>query len=880
MPQTTRFEPKVFHKPGVLFCVGLFISVFLLMMTGPEPVKAQGPQPGGIDPAAQPLSRVDTLTMPSVDRDKLLREDEQANPDEPPRFALPIAVQVTPQTHGTWENRGHSRQMWRLRIVSPQAVSLNLGFTRYRMPAGGQLFLYTPDYQTVIGPFTEADNETHGQLWTPILPGDDIIIEVTLPEAAMPQLELALTSVNHGYVEFGRAPEKSGSCNLDVVCSASDGFPQVDPWRADIRSVGVYSTGGSRFCTGALVNNTAQDQKPYFLTADHCSVNSGQAPSLVVYWNYQNSTCRAPGSAASGAAGNGSLSQFQTGAFFRADYAPSDMTLLELDDAPNPAFNVYWAGWNRTGANASSAVAIHHPNVEEKRISFENDPTSVTSYFGTSIPGDSTHVRIFDWDLGTTEPGSSGSPLFDQNHHIIGQLHGGGAACGNNSSDYYGRFFTSWTGGGTDATRLSNWLDPGNTGFTVIEGRDQAFDFSLTAVPSTQALCTPASAAYTLTVSSLLGFNSGVTLSATGRPAGTSLNFSPNPVTPSGSSLMTIGNTSAAPDGSYTIQITGAGPTTTHKVNVHLDFYTNSPGSPSLSSPANGATNVDFQPTLNWSTAAQAARYRLDIATDMGFSNIIYTATVTGLSHTVPTPLASSTTYFWRVQSDNTCGSGSFSATFKFGTQPPPGECNPGVSPNILLNTGFESGTDGWAQGSGGSGNTWALWGTRVHGGTQAWHANDPSSISDQRLVSPPVTLPAGQASLTLLYWNYRIIENNTASCFDGGILEISNDGGGSWTQLSNASLFTDPYSGLIETAYQNPLAGLNAWCGTSQNWLQSKVDLNAYAGNTVNFRFRLGTDDQVGREGWSIDDVVVQSCLASAPSTGSVYLPLVVKGN
>ena len=62
-----------------------------------------------------------------------------------------------------------------------------------------------------------------------------------------------------------------------------------------------------------------------------------------------------------------------------------------------------------------------------------------------------------------TEEGSSGSPLFDQNHRIVGQLHGGPSACGaTNLWDFYGRFDLSWTGGGTNATRLSNWLDPKN----------------------------------------------------------------------------------------------------------------------------------------------------------------------------------------------------------------------------------------------------------------------------------------------------------------------------------------------------------------------------------------------------------------------------------
>jgi len=125
---------------------------------------------------------------------------------------------------------------------------------------------------------------------------------------------------------------------------------------------------------------------------------------------------------------------------------------------------VGFACGDATGADASRAIAIHHPNTDEKRISFENQPTTTTSYLSNPVPGDGTHVRITDWDLGTTEPGSSGSPLFNQDHRIIGQLHGGFASCSSQTSDWYGKFSVSWNAGSTAATRLKDWLDPDNTG--------------------------------------------------------------------------------------------------------------------------------------------------------------------------------------------------------------------------------------------------------------------------------------------------------------------------------------------------------------------------------------------------------------------------------
>ena len=401
------------------------------------------------------LFRADRVDAPSLYAEDVQREREGL----PVRFALPQSVFIAPDTHGTWEELPGSLMAWRLRITSLDAVSLNLGFTRYMMPAGGYLSIYPIDGTREPVTFTAADNKDHGELWTPILETGDMMIEVVVPTKARWDLELELTSLNVGYKEFGNlAPEaglKQGTCNNDVVC------PEGDGWREDIQTVAAYSTGGSIFCTGAMINNTSNDGTPYFLTAYHCGIGSGNDSSLVVYWNFHSVNC--------GDLSGGPLTMFQTGSTFRAGHSTSDFTLVQLDAVPAPAHMVAYAGWDRSGVDASSAVAIHHPNGDEKAISFENDPTTVTTYLSNTVPGNGTHVRITDWDSGTTEPGSSGSPLYDQNHRIIGQLHGGYAACGNNSSDWYGRFFTSWTGGGSSASRLSNWLDPAGTGATTLD---------------------------------------------------------------------------------------------------------------------------------------------------------------------------------------------------------------------------------------------------------------------------------------------------------------------------------------------------------------------------------------------------------------------------
>ena len=374
--------------------------------------------------------------------------------------------------------------------------------------------------------------------------------------------------------------------------------------------------------------------------------------------------------------------------------------------------------------------------------------------------------------------------------------------------------------------------------------------------PVSSAVCAPANALFTVNV----GYSGSMTMSALGNPAGTTAVFNPNPVNGPGVSTLTVGNTAAVAPGNYAIDITGTYNSGSQTNTVQLNVANQPGGVPSLVAPANNAVNVAPMPTFTWNAGAQAASYRFDLATDAGFSNIVHTASgLTGTSYTPAITLNTSVTYYWRVFAENACGSAGASTTFHFTTLAAPGDCSPGSLPNAILNEGFEGGVNGWT--SSGTGNTWALWGSNVHSGSYAFHANDPTTVSDQRLVSPPINLPAGQNPITLKFWNRQVMESNGSNCFDGGILEVSTNGGSTWTQILDADLLTDPYNGLVSTSYSNPLGGLRAWCGDPQDWLNSLVDVSDYAGQTVQFRFRLGTDTGVGREGWTIDDVVVQSC-------------------
>ncbi|MEQ8820580.1 MAG: proprotein convertase P-domain-containing protein [Sumerlaeia bacterium] len=456
----------------------LFLNCLLLVLALAPPASALAQRVVAVDrlPSRMaaftfPLDELETIALAPRDNVALRAEALKLDVLGPYHFADPEPVDVRPSDFGTWETLEDGSLLWRLVVESPGVVSLNFGFTEYTMPKGGSLYLYADGGNQAYGPFTAADNGPHGELWTPVIAGDRGVLELHLPRGSARSVPLRLGTINHGYRELGAALERaaaafqSGSCNVDVIC------PEGTAWRDQIRAVGAYSVSGIFACSGTLINNTAQDGRPYFLTADHCDLDAGNDQSVVVYWNYENSLCRPPGSSASGSGGDGPLNMFNSGTIFRAGYGPSDFTLLELEEPVSSAFDPYFAGWSRQDAAPASAVGIHHPNVEEKRISFEDDPTALSAYLGDAGSG-TTHIRVADWNLGTTEPGSSGSALFDPNKRIVGQLTGGFAACGNDDPDWYGRIAVSWEGGGTPQTRLKDWLDPLNTGVLTLDGTD------------------------------------------------------------------------------------------------------------------------------------------------------------------------------------------------------------------------------------------------------------------------------------------------------------------------------------------------------------------------------------------------------------------------
>ena len=420
---------------------------------------------------------IEAVKMPPVDVDKMKAEDEaeQIKGDKPPRFGKKMEVQLSPKTHGEFTMLPNGDRVWRIRVFSKDAYSINFLFDKFRLSPKSELFLYNEDKSYLIGAFTAINNKSDGMFATAPVKGDRVTLELYEPKDEIGQSIVSISHVVHAYKNLFKLenPIKgygdSGSCNIDVACPESAG------WEDQINSVAMIIVNGSRSCTGSMVNNTNQDGTPYFLSADHCG--TGMNNNWVYVFDYQSPTCGGV---------DGDLSHSITGATLVSNYSPSDFTLAELSATPPPAYTVYFAGWDRTNDASPESTGIHHPAGDVMKISHNTDALYSGNWgSGSSNIPSGNHWIVDNWEEGTTEGGSSGSGLFNTEKRIVGQLHGGGASCSNITYDSYGKTFTSWTGGGTSTSRLSDHLDPNNSGVSFIDGTyitPSALDVSLSSI--------------------------------------------------------------------------------------------------------------------------------------------------------------------------------------------------------------------------------------------------------------------------------------------------------------------------------------------------------------------------------------------------------------
>jgi hypothetical protein len=409
-------------------------------------------------------SRSQVVTLQKPDMEAVKREDKIYDTDKsiPYRFGINNPVDLGSDTHGEWFTAENGDRVWRLRIEAPDARSLNFVFDAYLVPEGGKVFVYDPSQKEILGSFTSENANEHYSLGVGLLHSSEMIIEYIEPAEVAGEGYLHINNITYGYRDLmGRMKAEkagpfgnAGPCNIDVNC------PEGIPFDIQKRSVAIIVVNNNGSCSGALVNNTAGDQAPLFLTANHCL---GNVSNWVFYFNHETPNCNGDPETAP-------TNQSISGSTLLASDSPSDFALLELSSNVPASYNVCYSGWDATDSETTvtSSYGIHHPRGDVKKVCRDNDPP----YHGPTTEFAPIVWWIDEWEDGVTEGGSSGSPLFNQNGNIIGQLAGGLAACNgavnNGEYDFYGRFGHSWDAGSGPGSRLRDWLDPINSGVLVL----------------------------------------------------------------------------------------------------------------------------------------------------------------------------------------------------------------------------------------------------------------------------------------------------------------------------------------------------------------------------------------------------------------------------
>lgn len=389
-------------------------------------------------------------TMPGFDLEAIKAEDEinDAQKIGPWRFGYKYETNFSLDNSGVWEDLPDGGRLWRIGLECPGAMTINLLLDNVHIPDGAQLYLFDKDNTNRVGAYTSRNNREDGELGTELVHGDHIIVEYYEPAEVLGQGSLNIMSVVHGYRSLQRAQEilmkglnDSGSCNIDVNC------PLGDLWGNQIRSVALIVVGGSGACTGALINNTCNDGTPYFLTANHCLGGSTGFWAFRFNWESPEGT---ESCATTANSSTSSYDQTSNGATVLVSGTQADHALLEIDNMTQQDaidYGAFYAGWNNddTESAVTEVIGIHHPSGDVKKICRADDAGNNISHQNA---GGASVWYMDSWNEGVTEPGSSGSPLFDQEGRIIGQLFGGAAACSGTSNngqyDFYGRLGVSW----------------------------------------------------------------------------------------------------------------------------------------------------------------------------------------------------------------------------------------------------------------------------------------------------------------------------------------------------------------------------------------------------------------------------------------------------
>ena len=476
---------------------------------------------------------------------KLREEDKISEKDNLPlRTAMIIPTDLSMENSGEWSTLPDGQRIWQLTVKDEGAIATMLYYDTFYIPQGGRLFIYNKDRTHLLGAYTSHTNPENKKFATEFVAGDEITLEYNEPLSKEGQLtmsylqddkpDIKISGIGYGYnyLEIYRTgtllkSDDSYPCQVNINCP--EGSDWQDQKKGIARSVIPYGVLSSYLCSGTMVNNTAQDLFPYYLSAAHCFEHSNiSLDQMVLYFHYES-----PGCDDDEPAGTKTVVGAQLLVELPVE-GSSDGALLRLNSSIPPDYDIYYNGWDRRNVAATSGVGIHHPKGNIKKISTF---TSTVTTYQWHLPDGRIGAHNAQWlvnfiktsnGFSQSEGGSSGSPLFNQNGLVVGTLSSGSqeADCISGSPSSYGKLWYHWDNENMAGTKkMMEYLDPLNSGVETLEGTYTAgngipkvYLQSLTVSPGTLDPVFDASITdYTVTVDSNV---SNITVAATAADAG------------------------------------------------------------------------------------------------------------------------------------------------------------------------------------------------------------------------------------------------------------------------------------------------------------------------------------------------------------------------
>lgn len=429
--------------------------------------------------AKQPL-----LIYIDSDVNQLKQEDaiNEAN-GVPPRLAKIIPVNLSIDNAGEWFTLSNGQRIWQLTVKAPNAIATLLYYNEFYIPKNGKLFIYNQDKTQVLGAYTSITNPNGKEFASEFVAGDVFTLEYVEPTNSNmnDKPRISLSGIGYGYNHLQTSADNLKSFGTSAPCMVNINCTEGDNWQDEKKGVArtIIAIGSSAYaCSGTLLNNTANDYTPYFLTAHHCFYDKNNfyagtsgLNQMIFYFNYEHPNCE-----------NSNIepvSKTMVGAQMLVDtdiQGSSDGVLIKLNQNIPTDYNTYYNGWDISNNAPQNGVCIHHPGGDVKKISTYTQPaTSSTWQSSDAVGALNAHWKILfaktENGYGITQGGSSGSPLFNQAKLVVGTLTGGGSSCSSpQNADYYGKLWYHWDQVSGNNKQMKPYLDPLNTEQTRLQG--------------------------------------------------------------------------------------------------------------------------------------------------------------------------------------------------------------------------------------------------------------------------------------------------------------------------------------------------------------------------------------------------------------------------